>query len=78
MEIKYLLKLLDQFYDKDLESTTLFDQYIDESIGKEKKSIGLRFTYRSNEKTLTNSEIDYKQNELQEKILKYLNLEIRQ
>nr|WKD83505.1 phenylalanyl-tRNA synthetase beta subunit [Neopyropia yezoensis] len=78
MEIKYLLKLLDQFYDKDLESTTLFDQYIDESIGKEKKSIGLRFTYRSNEKTLTNSEIDYKQHQLQKKIVKQLNLKIRQ
>lgn len=78
MEIKYLLKSLDQFYDKDLESTTLFDQYIDKSIEKGKKSIGLRFTYRSNEKTLTNSEIDYKQHQLQKKIVKQLNLEIRQ
>ena len=78
MEINYLLKLLDKFYDRDLESTTLFDQYIDKSIGKVKKSIGLRFTYRSNEKTLTNSEIDYKQHQLQKKIVKQLNLEIRQ
>lgn len=78
MELNYLLKLLNKFHDNDLESTTLFDQYTNKSIGQLKKSIGLRFTYRSQQKTLTNSEIDYKQNELQEKILKYLNLEIRQ
>lgn len=47
-------------------------------LEKRKKSIGLRFTYRSNEKTLTNSEIDYKQHQLQKKIVKQLNLKIRQ
>nr|YP_010925664.1 phenylalanyl-tRNA synthetase beta subunit [Neoporphyra dentata]WKD83896.1 phenylalanyl-tRNA synthetase beta subunit [Neoporphyra dentata] len=78
MEVNYLLKLLDQFNDKDLESTRLFDQYTNKSLGKQKKSIGLRFTYRSDQKTLTNSEIDDKQNELQEKIMQHLNLEIRQ
>nr|YP_010925875.1 phenylalanyl-tRNA synthetase beta subunit [Neoporphyra seriata]WKD84107.1 phenylalanyl-tRNA synthetase beta subunit [Neoporphyra seriata] len=78
MEFSYLLKLLGQFRDRDLESIKLFDQYKNKSIGKQKKSIGLRFTYRSNQKTLTNSEIDHKQHDLQEKIMKHLNLEIRQ
>nr|AHB35333.1 phenylalanyl-tRNA synthetase beta chain [Neoporphyra perforata] len=78
MEISYLLKVLDQFNDKDLESTKLFDQYTNKSIGKQKKSIGLRFTYRSSQKTLTNLEIDHKQSELQKKIIQHLNLEIRQ
>nr|AIA20122.1 phenylalanyl-tRNA synthetase beta chain [Neoporphyra perforata] len=78
MEISYLLKVLDQFNDKDLESTKLFDQYTNKSVGKQKKSIGLRFTYRSSQKTLTNLEIDHKQSELQKKIIQHLNLEIRQ
>lgn len=78
MEFNYLLKLLDQFNDKDLESIRLFDQYTNKSLGEQKKSIGLRFTYRSSQKTLTNLEIDDKQHELQEKIIQHLNLEIRQ
>nr|ALL97291.1 phenylalanine-tRNA ligase beta subunit [Pyropia endiviifolia] len=78
MEVNYLLKLLNQFEKDDLESIKLFDQYANRSIGKKKKSIGLRFTYRSNQKTLTNAEIDNKQRELQKKIVQQLNLEIRQ
>nr|AKE98946.1 phenylalanyl-tRNA synthetase beta chain [Bangia fuscopurpurea] len=77
MEVSCLLALLDQFDDHDLEETKLFDQYISKSLGSNKKSIGLRFMYRSNHKTLTNLEIDNKQNQLQEKIVKQLNLEIR-
>nr|YP_009244657.1 phenylalanyl-tRNA synthetase beta chain [Pyropia pulchra]AMK96899.1 phenylalanyl-tRNA synthetase beta chain [Pyropia pulchra] len=77
MEVNYLLKLLNQFNDDDLENIKLFDQYTNNSIGKQKKSIGLRFTYRSNQKTLTNAEIDNKQYELQQKIRELLNLEIR-
>ena len=77
MEIHTLLELLTQFDDNELENTTLFDEYRSKSLGKDKKSIGLRFTYRSNKKTLTNSEVDNKQNLLQEKIIKQLNLKIR-
>nr|YP_010338417.1 phenylalanyl-tRNA synthetase beta subunit [Bangia atropurpurea]UNJ18367.1 phenylalanyl-tRNA synthetase beta subunit [Bangia atropurpurea] len=77
MEINYLFKLLDQFNDEELESTKLFDYYTNQSLGKSKKSIGLRFTYRSNNKTLTNLEIDTKQRQLQENITRNLNLEIR-
>nr|BED43149.1 phenylalanyl-tRNA synthetase beta chain [Pyropia sp. Myanmar_A]BED43346.1 phenylalanyl-tRNA synthetase beta chain [Pyropia sp. Myanmar_B]BED43543.1 phenylalanyl-tRNA synthetase beta chain [Pyropia sp. Myanmar_C] len=78
MEFTYLLKLLDKLYDNDLESIKLFDQYQNKSIGQNKKSIGLRFTYRSNKKTLTNFEIDKKQYKLKEKIIKNLKLKIRQ
>nr|AIA21422.1 phenylalanyl-tRNA synthetase beta chain [Pyropia kanakaensis] len=78
IEVNYLLKLLGQFDDDDLESIKLFDQYTNKSIGKCKKSIGLRFIYRSNQKTLTNTEIDHKQHELQKKIMQQLNFDIRQ
>lgn len=77
MQISSLFKLLNQFNDGDLENISLFDQYSNKSLGNGKKSIGLRFTYRSNKKTLTNLEIDNKQNELQSNIIKKLNLEIR-
>jgi len=77
MQINSLFELLNQFNDDDLENIALFDQYNNRSLGNGKKSIGLRFTYRSNQKTLTNLEIDNKQNELQNNIIKKLNLEVR-
>nr|NP_053956.1 phenylalanyl-tRNA synthetase beta chain [Porphyra purpurea]P51346.1 RecName: Full=Phenylalanine--tRNA ligase beta subunit, chloroplastic; AltName: Full=Phenylalanyl-tRNA synthetase beta subunit; Short=PheRS [Porphyra purpurea]AAC08232.1 phenylalanine tRNA synthetase [Porphyra purpurea] len=77
MQINSLFQLLNQFNDNDLENMTLFDQYSNKLLGNGKKSIGLRFTYRSDHKTLTNLEIDNKQNELQKNIIKKLNLEIR-
>lgn len=77
MEIRSLLELLSQFHDSDLEKTTLFDEYKSKSFGSNKKSIGIRFTYRSDKKTLTNLEIDIKQVTLQSKIIEQLKLEVR-
>nr|YP_009237444.1 phenylalanyl-tRNA synthetase beta chain [Wildemania schizophylla]AKS28491.1 phenylalanyl-tRNA synthetase beta chain [Wildemania schizophylla] len=78
MEIQSLFKLLNQFHDHDLEKTTLFDQYKDQSLGHSKKSVGLRFTYRSTGTTLTNVEVDSKQIKLQTQIKEQLKLEVRQ
>ena len=38
-------------------NTNIFDVYISDQLGKDKKSIALSFTFASNEKTLTDEEI---------------------
>lgn len=65
-----ILKKLEAYKNPLVESIKLFDVYINM---QEQKNIGLRITYRSQDTTLTNIEIDNLENQLKQKILSGLS-----
>lgn len=62
---------------KILEDINLFDVYRSEKLGENKKSIAYSLTFRSNEKTLTDEEINVAMNNIIEDLQKELNAELR-
>lgn len=60
-----------------LQKVELFDVYTGEQVPENKKSIALGFTFCSEEKTLTDTEIDSVMNEIINKLQKQFNAQIR-
>ena len=60
-----------------LKSTRLFDVFINEKLGSDKKSIAISFTFLDEEKTLTDKEIDGMINKLIQSLEKEVHAEIR-
>ena len=60
-----------------LKSTRLFDVFINEKLGSDKKSIAISFTFLDEEKTLTDKEIDGMINKLIQSLEKEVQAEIR-
>jgi len=55
----------------------LFDIYVDEKIGNDKKSYAVSFTFKDDSKTLQDADIDSVMKKLIEEYNKQLNAEIR-
>ncbi|HRR29323.1 MAG TPA: phenylalanine--tRNA ligase subunit beta, partial [Victivallales bacterium] len=62
---------------KYLEKFEIFDLFIDESLGRNKKSLAYSFYYRSMDKTLTDEEVNEIHDALRAKIAKELPVQIR-
>lgn len=60
-----------------LECTDIFDVYTGKGVPGGMKSLAVRFTYRSAEKTLTDSEVDMVHDRLVEKIARHTGAKIR-
>lgn len=60
-----------------LQKIEIFDVYTGEQVPKDKKSIALGFTFCSNEKTLTDTEIDALVNEIINRLQKQFDAQIR-
>ncbi|MCX7816854.1 MAG: phenylalanine--tRNA ligase subunit beta [Syntrophales bacterium] len=58
VEAKKLIEVARSQGEEVLENVMIFDVYESEKIGKDKKSIGLRFVFRSKDRTLTDSEVN--------------------
>ncbi len=72
-----ILDLIRKEEEKLLEYTNIFDVYNGKGIPDGEKSLAVRFTYRSADKTLTDSEVDKVHNRLVEKIVKQTCAKIR-
>jgi len=57
-ESKYILGLIEERREELLEKIEIFDVYMGKSIPENVKSLALRFTYRSPERTLTDEEVN--------------------
>ncbi len=77
VEGKYILNLALKEGEKLLECTDIFDVYTGEGIPDGMKSLAVRFTYRSAERTLTDSEVDSAHDRLAEKIAESTGAKIR-
>lgn len=60
-----------------LENVVVFDIYKGKEIPENMKSLGLRFSYRSAEKTLMDSEVNMVHEKIVEKILSQTNAKLR-
>jgi phenylalanyl-tRNA synthetase beta chain len=60
-----------------LQNSRLFDIFINEKLGTDKKSMAVNFTFMDNEKTLTDKDIDGMMNKIINQLEKDLNAEIR-
>jgi phenylalanyl-tRNA synthetase beta chain len=70
-------KLVQNIRLKKLQEVKLFDIFESEKLGAGKKSMALSFTFRDEEKTLTDKEIDGWMNTIMESLEKELKAEIR-
>lgn len=77
VEGKYILNLALKEGEKLLECTDIFDVYTGKGIPDGMKSLAVRFTYRSAERTLTDSEVDSAHDRLVEKIAESTGAKIR-
>jgi len=77
VEGKYMLDLVLKGREKLLECTDIFDVYTGKGIPNGMKSLAVRFTYRSAERTLTDSEVDRAHDRLVEKIVEHTGAKIR-
>jgi phenylalanyl-tRNA synthetase beta chain len=66
-----------KFGKKILRNIELFDIYVDEKIGNDKKSYAVSFTFKDDSKTLQDADIDSVMKKLIEEYNKQLNAEIR-
>ncbi len=60
-----------------LNNIDIFDVYTGKNIEKDKKSLGIRFNYMSDERTLTDSEVDEIHNSLIEEVLSKFDAKLR-
>lgn len=72
-----LLKCINSVKNKILQNVTLFDVYRNKKTFPGKKAYGLRFEFLHAERTLTDKEVDKVMKQVQEKITKELNAELR-
>lgn len=77
VEGKHILDLVFKEEENLLECTDIFDVYTGEGIPSGMKSLAVRFTYRSAERTLTDSEVDRFHDGLVEKIVEHTGAKIR-
>jgi len=78
-EVHYsdISELLKKFGGKTLKEISLFDIYSDEKIGTNKKSIAVSMEFQSEEKTMTDDEVNNLVEKLIKNIKKELNIELR-
>jgi phenylalanyl-tRNA synthetase beta chain len=72
-----ILELIRLESEKLLEKAVIFDVYIGQGIPDDKKSLALRFTYRSPDKTLTDDEVNVVHDRIVKKIVGLSNARIR-
>ncbi len=70
-------ELLKKFGGKTLKEISLFDIYSDEKIGTNKKSIAVSLEFQSEEKTMTDDEVNNQVEKLIKNLKKELNIELR-
>lgn len=58
LEVNNLVETIKASTGNLLEDLTIFDVYLGEQVGREKKSIAISLTFRSNERTLTDEEVN--------------------
>jgi len=76
-EGKDILDLVFKEEEKLLECTDIFDVYVGKGISDGMKSLAVRFTYRSAERTLTDGEVDRAHDRLVKKIVEHTGAKIR-
>ena len=76
-EVGKIEKVITKKCKKILEDISLFDVYRSEKLGENKKSVAYSLTFRSNEKTLTDDEINVAMNNIITDLQKELNAELR-
>jgi len=57
VEAEKMLRIVKESGEELLESVDIFDVYTGRGVDEDKKSVGMRFSYRSSERTLTDEEI---------------------
>jgi phenylalanyl-tRNA synthetase beta chain len=72
-----LLKCVGTVKNKILQNVSLFDVYRNKKTLPNKKAYGLRFSFLHTERTLTDKEVDKVMKQVQEKITKEVNAELR-
>jgi len=72
-----LLDYLEEHRPQYAESITLFDQYRGTQLGKDRKSLAFRITYRSTERSLTDLEVNEIHKELSEKVVDAFEAHLR-
>lgn len=77
IEVGKIEKVITKKCKKILEDINLFDVYRSEKLGENKKSVAYSLTFRSNEKTLTDDEINVAMNNIITDLQKELNAELR-
>jgi phenylalanyl-tRNA synthetase beta chain len=71
-----IIDLVNQERPKDLVQVRLFDVFESDKLGKNKKSMAYRFTYRNPKKTLTDTAVEKMHNRIVDRLLAELNAEI--
>ena len=72
-----MLEYLEQHRPQYAESFILFDQYRGEQLGKDKKSLAFRITYRSSERSLTDLEVNEIHKDFSRKVVAAFQAELR-
>ncbi len=73
-----LLDYLEEHRPEYAESIALFDQYRGDQVGRNKKSLAFRITYRAAERSLTDLEVNEIHTQLSQKIIGAFQAELRQ
>jgi phenylalanyl-tRNA synthetase beta chain len=75
--VQDLLDYLEEHRPRYAESVALFDQYRGAQVGKDRKSLAFRITYRSAERSLTDLEVNEIHQELSEKVVDTFEAHLR-
>ncbi len=73
IEVQSVLKTLEKMNEKILENVELFDVYVGENIPEKKKSLSLRLTYRSTERTLEDDTVNIIHSKISSMLIKAFN-----
>ena len=71
LQVGELEEIIKKYGKKNLESVKLFDIFIGDQVGENKKSVAYALTFRASDRTLTDEEV----NKIQDKILTQLEIE---
>jgi phenylalanyl-tRNA synthetase beta chain len=77
LESSDIIDLVKSLKCKILEKIELFDLYVDDSLGQNKKSLAYSLTYRSENKTLTDKEVNAAHEKIKKVLLNKLSIELR-
>ncbi len=77
LEVEAIIDLAIGEHQELLEKIEVFDVYMGQNIPEGMKSLALRFTYRSSEKTLTDDEVNQAHENLVRKIAEATGAQIR-
>ena len=75
--VQELIDYLEENRPQYAESISLFDQYRGNQVGKERKSLAFRITYRSAERSLTDQEVNEIHKELSQKVIDKFEAQLR-